>query len=716
MAEIKLSELNALSATPADADEFLINDGGVSKRITYGTIKAGFAPAAKGVTNGDSHNHEGGDGAQIAYANLSGLPTLGTAAATDATAYATAAQGGVADSAVQPGDDAADLGSGAAADGYVLTADGAGGAAWEAVVGGVTDHGALSGLSDDDHSQYHNDARGDARYSLLAHNHAATYAPIANGVTNGNSHDHSGGDGAQIAYSGLSGLPTLGTAAPLNVGTAANNVVQLDGSSRLPAVDGSLLTNLPVGATNLDGLTDVVITTPTNDQVLKYNGTTWVNGSTAGGGDALTSGTLAQFAATTSDQLRGVISNETGTGELVFATSPTLVTPILGTPTSGTLTNCTGLPATGVTGLGTAAAAATTDFAPAPLSTPLLLTNGSGITLSGGVLTVNCAGAADVVSRVTLSATVTSIVLQNVPERCGIYWEFRQSGGPHEMLQAAWPSGTVFDSQYNVFTDSTVTRFWWVTTNGGTDAICECNSPLTTVDDTPVDGATTSPVSSNWAFDHAALTTAHGITTAAATVLDDTTVAAMVDTLGGATSTGTGGLVRATSPTLVTPVLGTPTSGTLTNCTGLPTAGLVDNAVSNAKLANMAASTFKGRVTASTGDPEDMTAAQARSLIEAAVPSVVTITTNTTLTAAAHQGKMLYCTTGALNLTVDNSTDFDAYASCEIVNKTGAVVTFVATATINRIGSKPLTLPANGRATLMREATADVYLLTGEMA
>lgn len=33
---------------------------------------------------------------------------------------------------------------------------------------GVTDHGALSGLADDDHSQYHNDARGDARYILLA--------------------------------------------------------------------------------------------------------------------------------------------------------------------------------------------------------------------------------------------------------------------------------------------------------------------------------------------------------------------------------------------------------------------------------------------------------------------------------------------------------------------------------------------------------------------
>lgn len=37
----------------------------------------------------------------------------------------------------------------------------------------------------------------------------------------------------------------LGTAALLDVGTGASNVVQLDGSSRLPAVDGSQLTNLP---------------------------------------------------------------------------------------------------------------------------------------------------------------------------------------------------------------------------------------------------------------------------------------------------------------------------------------------------------------------------------------------------------------------------------------------------------------------------------------
>ena len=82
---------------------------------------------------------------------------------------------------------------------------------------------------------------------------------------------------------------------------------------------------------------------------------TWAQFSGGGGGgsgDALTSGTLAQFAATTSAELAGVISNETGSGLLVFGTSPTLVTPLLGTPTSGTLTNATGLPlTTGVTGV-----------------------------------------------------------------------------------------------------------------------------------------------------------------------------------------------------------------------------------------------------------------------------------------------------------------------------------------------------------------------------
>jgi hypothetical protein len=67
---------------------------------------------------------------------------------------------------------------------------------------------------------------------------------------------------------------------------------------------------------------------------------------------------VATFLATPSSaNLISAITDETGTGALVFATSPTLVTPALGTPSSGTLTNATGLPiSTGVSGLGTGVA------------------------------------------------------------------------------------------------------------------------------------------------------------------------------------------------------------------------------------------------------------------------------------------------------------------------------------------------------------------------
>lgn len=37
--------------------------------------------------------------------------------------------------------------------------------------GGVTDHGLLTGLADDDHPQYHNDTRGDLRYAPIVHTH-----------------------------------------------------------------------------------------------------------------------------------------------------------------------------------------------------------------------------------------------------------------------------------------------------------------------------------------------------------------------------------------------------------------------------------------------------------------------------------------------------------------------------------------------------------------
>ena len=46
------------------------------------------------------------------------------------------------------------------------------------------------------------------------------------------------------AYSDVTGTPTLGTAAALDVGTGANNIPQLDSSGKLGAIDGSALTGI----------------------------------------------------------------------------------------------------------------------------------------------------------------------------------------------------------------------------------------------------------------------------------------------------------------------------------------------------------------------------------------------------------------------------------------------------------------------------------------
>jgi len=85
---------------------------------------------------------------------------------------------------------------------------------------------------------------------------------------------------------------------------------------------------------------NVVPTGGTTNQVLAKASAadfdfTWA--TIAGGGDALVANPLSQFASTTSAQLRGIISDETGTGALVFANSPTLVTPNIGAATATSL-------------------------------------------------------------------------------------------------------------------------------------------------------------------------------------------------------------------------------------------------------------------------------------------------------------------------------------------------------------------------------------------
>ena len=145
---------------------------------------------------------------------------------------------------------------------------------------------------------------------------------------------------------------------------------------------------------------------------------------------------MATFLATPSSaNLASTVTDETGSGSLVFSNSPTLVTPALGTPSSATLTNATGLPiATGVSGLGTSVATALAVNVGSAgavvvnggvLGTPssATLTNATGLPVSTGIsgLGTGVATFLATPSSANLAAAVTdetgtgSVVFSNSP-------------------------------------------------------------------------------------------------------------------------------------------------------------------------------------------------------------------------------------------------------------------------------------------------------------
>lgn len=154
---------------------------------------------------------------------------------------------------------------------------------------GVTDHGALTGLADDDHTQYHNDARGDARYYTKAQTDSAIDADIAthHGPTS-TDHDDRYYTEAEMDSALAGKADTAHGSHPSNIndlgdvtitGPSVGQVIKWNGSAWINDTDAT-----GGGGGALNDITDVTLTSPTNGQVLKYNGSAWINDTDATGG------------------------------------------------------------------------------------------------------------------------------------------------------------------------------------------------------------------------------------------------------------------------------------------------------------------------------------------------------------------------------------------------------------------------------------------------
>ena len=181
------------------------------------------------------------------------------------------------------------------------------------VQSGDTDRGENSSIFSVDNSQ--------TQYTNTTGNHNHS------GTTGGqsDSHNHSfsgsGSDTVDISVSGTTGVQSdSGTSTAGSSGTGTN-IPPYYALCFIYCVTPSGGTT--TGATDLDDLTDVVITSPTAGQVLKYNGTNWVNDTdaTSSGGSGIA---LTDLSVTTNSVGTAALSYDNTTG--VFSYTPPQLT------------------------------------------------------------------------------------------------------------------------------------------------------------------------------------------------------------------------------------------------------------------------------------------------------------------------------------------------------------------------------------------------------
>jgi hypothetical protein len=148
-----------------------------------------------------------------------------------------------------------------------------------------------------------------------------------------------------------------GSGATVNVANGSKVMVVTDGAGAGAAVFNANPTEVGGTVTSVGGtgtVNGITLTgTVTSSGNLTLGGTlanvdltSQITGTlpVANGGTGITSfgsGVATWLGTPSSANLASAVTDETGSGALVFGTSPTLTTPVLGTPTSGDLSNCT---------------------------------------------------------------------------------------------------------------------------------------------------------------------------------------------------------------------------------------------------------------------------------------------------------------------------------------------------------------------------------------